>query len=163
MSKLPDSALKYILMALTPYTEANFKLAYKPSQFFNDLDRISSNKKYSRSHWKNTFYKAKKAGLIDLGTNKAPYLTGRGTALLELYRPKHFDKDVELMVVFDIPENEASKRQALRRILKQLSFTQVQRSVWTSQYDNRDYLLTEIHWLNIADYVRIYEVAKLDI
>ena len=160
MGKLSDSALKYILLALVPYSEPNLKLAFSPNRFFNDLDKIDMKKRYSRSHWQNTYYKAKKAGLIDVKPDAKPYLTGRGKALLELYNPKKLENS-QLMVVFDIPEEKATKRQALRRALTQLSFEQVQRSVWVTKYDCKAYLSTEISWLGIEEYVQIYEVVKL--
>ena len=160
MSTLPDSALKYLLKALIPYSEANLKLSFSPGSFFADLEKIDAKKRYSRGHWQNTYYKAKKAGLIDTN-GTTPYLTSRGKAVLDLYKPKHFANNAQLMVIFDIPETQASKRRSLRRTLQKLSFTQVQRSVWISSYDSRDYLASELAWLGIDEYVQIYEVSKL--
>lgn len=158
MSKT-DSALKYILLALVPYTEPNMKLAYSPNRFFNDLEKISQGRNYSRSHLKNTFYKAKQAGLIDT-IGEVPRLTGRGESILKLYQPSKLTGS-QLMVIFDIPETQASKRQAFRRTLLKLHFRQVQRSVWVTEYDHKDYLKTELIWLGIQDYVQVYEVVKL--
>ena len=160
MSTLPDSALKYILMALVPYTEANMQLSFSPNLFFNDLEKIDTRKHYSRKHWQNTYYRAKSANLIDTKKNQAPQLTGRGKALLDLYFPKKL-QNTQLMVIFDIPEKDASKRRALRRVLKKLHFLQIQRSVWTTEYDCRSYLQSEIAWLNLERYIHIYEVKKI--
>lgn len=158
MNGKQDSALKYILLALIPYTEQNLKLAYSPNRFFDDLEKISSNKQYSQSHLKNTFYNAKKAGLIDT-TDKTPRLTSRGESVLKLYQPVKLENS-QLMVIFDIPETEAVKRQAFRRALVKLQFRQVQRSVWITEYDHKDYLKTELIWLGIEQYVQVYEVVK---
>jgi DNA-binding transcriptional regulator PaaX len=161
MGKLPDSALKYVLMGLlVPYSEANLKLSFKPNLFFNDLEKIDAKKQYSRKHLQNTYYKAKKAGLIDVDAKKRPFLTGRGKAMLALYSPAKLEKS-ELMVIFDIPEQLSSKRRALRRTLQECRFRQVQRSVWITQYDCKDYLLSELAWLGIGEYVQMYEVVKL--
>jgi DNA-binding transcriptional regulator PaaX len=161
MGKLPDSALKYILKALlVPYSEPNLKLSFKPHLFFNDLEKIEAKKQYSRKHLQNTFYRAKKAGLIDVDAQKRPFLTSRGKAILELYQPKVL-QDAELMVIFDIPEQLASKRRALRRTLGHFQFQQIQKSVWVTRYDCKDYLLSEIAWLGITEHVRIYEVVSI--
>ncbi len=160
MASKNDSALKYLLLALVPYSEPNLKLAYKPNLFFDDLEHIAARKRYSKSHLKNTFYKAKQAGLVDVD-NGYVRLTSRGEAVLKIYEPKKLPGS-QLMVIFDVPEAHLAKRQAFRRTLKRLEFRQVQRSVWVSEYDYKDYLKTEVIWLGIAEYVEIYESLRID-
>jgi hypothetical protein len=159
MNGKQDSALRYILLALIPYTTPNLKLAYKPNLFFNDLECIDTRKRYSRSHLQNTFYKARSAGLIDTDSGSVR-LTGRGEAVLKLYEPEKLAES-QLMVIFDIPEALNAKRQAFRRTLKRLGFRQVQRSVWVSEYDYKDYMKTEVMWLGIGEYVEVYEALKI--
>jgi len=61
------------------------------------------------------------------------------------------------MLVFDIPEDERHKRDRLRLLLRELSFEQVQKSVWTSENDHRDYIRAEIHDFGLDEYVQLYE------
>lgn len=67
------------------------------------------------------------------------------------------------MVIFDIPEYSALLRRRLRRLLKVLRFIQVQKSVWITEYDHRDVLGQAVKEMDLADYVEIYECAKLPI
>lgn len=44
------------------------------------------------------------------------------------------DNDISV-VVFDIPESQQSFRKSLRRLLKEIGFIQIQKSVWISPFD----------------------------
>ena len=65
------------------------------------------------------------------------------------------------MVIFDIPEVNKYKRQQLRLLLKQLEFKQVQKSVWVSQKDSREYLNAEIKRLNLNKDVLLFECHSI--
>lgn len=159
--ELPESALKYILEAFIPYTDANIKLAFKPAWFFRDLERIDRNRRYKKETLKKAYYKAVKANLIELDDKGVPRLTTKGQVYLKPFRPKRL-KGSKLMVIFDIPEVQRSKRNHLRLLLVELKFKQVQKSVWVSDYDSREYLQEEIRVYKLAQYVEIYEAKKLN-
>jgi DNA-binding transcriptional regulator PaaX len=159
-SKLPESALTYILEGLLPYTTANLKLAFKPNLFFNDLEKISRKKHQTL---RNAYYKAQKQGLIELDHEGIPQLTSKGRRHIVPYAPKHQPKGACLMVAFDIPEAERWKRRHLRLLLKELSFTKVQQSLWISHYDHREYLTAEIKQHGLEKFVVVYEATKLRI
>ena len=154
MSRLANSALKYLLLTV----------ASSPSCSVNELyDRLRngrSDRVYSLRHIQNTYYQARKAGLIDTDSQKRLFLTGRGQALVSLYQPQKLENG-QLMVIFDIPEQLASKRRSLRRTLQDLKFRQVQLSVWVTEYDHKDYLMSELAWLGIGEYVQMYEAVRL--
>lgn len=161
MSKLPDSALVYILKGLAlSLSEANVKLSFKPGLFFDDLEKVSTKKRLSL---KNSYYKAIKNNLIELDVQGFPRLTNKGRKKLQLYEPKKLSNSAQLMVVFDIPEDERYKRRHLRTLLRELSFNKVQQSVWVSDYDCKDYLAAEIKNYHLQKYVVIYEVDRLKI
>ncbi|MBW3569421.1 CRISPR-associated endonuclease Cas2 [Candidatus Parcubacteria bacterium] len=161
MSKLPDSALVYILKGLAvPLSEANVKLSFKPGLFFNDLEKISAKKRQSL---KNSYYKAIKSKLIELDDQGFPRLTSKGRKKFQLYEPKKLSNSAKLMVVFDIPEDERHKRRHLRTLLKELYFNKIQQSVWVSSYDCKDYLAAEIKNYNLQKYVFVYEADQLKI
>lgn len=152
------SATVYLLEALVPYSDANLKLLFKPHLFFYELERRSVYKKRS---FQNAFYKLKREGMIEF-IGGAPYLTELGQAKLKLYNPDKLTGSC-LMVIFDIPEEERTKRQKLRLLLRELKFSHVQHSVWVSEYDSRKYLKAEIKDLRLEPYVKIFESHELTI
>lgn len=156
--ELPQSALVYVLKGLVPYTEANVKLAFKPNLFFNDLEKISSRR---RTALQNAYSRGKKRKLIEFDNYGVPRLTELGLKQLNRFEPKHLGLSARLMVIFDIPEVQAWKRQHLRRLLRELKFQQIQKSVWMSEYDYREALLEEIDNLKLHRYVQTYEASKI--
>lgn len=155
--ELPNSCLRYILEGLIPYTKANMKLTFRPHQFFNDLEKISKRKERSL---RNAFYKATKQGFIEAGDDGIPRLTKKGRAAIKPYRPKIL-KNAKLMVIFDIPEIASWKRRHIRLLLKELSFQQIQKSVWESEYDHREYLTAEIRNLKLENCIKVYEAVPI--
>ncbi len=151
------SSRQLLLEALIPYTEANIKLAFKPSLFFSDLEKAS---RYKQRSLQNSFYKLKKQGFIEFGQDGQPYVTDKGMAQLQLYRPKKI-KDAHIMVIFDIPEEDRNKRNQLRALLRQLRFVKTQQSVWMTKYECRQYLTAEIERLDLKDYVKVFESRQL--
>jgi DNA-binding transcriptional regulator PaaX len=147
-----------MLQALIPYTEANIKLVFKPNAFFNDLEKITQTK---RRTLRNVYYRAKKEGLIALDDNNIPRLTEKGQRRVRRYNARHLGPNARLMVIFDIPEAEAWKRQYLRRLLKELNFRLVQKSVWVSEFDHRELLMAEREQYGLQDCMQIFEAVHL--
>ena len=140
MTRQPRSALEYVLLALIPYTKANFKLAYKPNQFFNDLELAS---RYKRKTLQNALSHAKNKGLISV-TFDGIELTAAGRKKVKRFTGVKLKHNVYLMVIFDIPELMAGRRQKLRLLLRELQFHQTQKSVWISNFDYRDVLIDAV-------------------
>lgn len=154
------TALGYVLEGLIPFTEANMKLAFSPNRFFDELDRIRG-KKYKRQSVRNAYYSARRAGLIEIGDDGIPRLTERGRMRVTPYQPGRLAGGAQLFVIFDIPEAERRKRLRFRRVLRELGFQQVQKSVWTTSLDHRRYLRAEIEYSDLGEYVQIYEAVRL--
>ena len=148
-----NSSTKYILSGLVPFTDANLKLAFKPNLFFNDLAKISGRKEATL---RNEFYRLKAKGYFKVSDYKHIELSDKAILELQRYQPQQLTNAV-LMVIFDIPEVERSKRNYLRITLRQLKFEQVQKSVWVTKYECRDYLNNEIKLNNLQQYIHIYE------
>lgn len=158
--KLPNNALRHVLMALIPYTEANLKLAFKPNEFFNDLDRIDrAEKRYARSSLRSAYYQAISQGYLEI-LDGQPFLTDKGTESLAPYQPKQLENSC-ILVIFDIPETKRHKRQIFRRLLRELKFQQVQKSVWKCGFECRDILAAEITYLRIEPHVEIFEAVEI--
>ncbi len=159
----PNPALIYIIKGLIPYTGENISLAYKPSVFFNELERIIDREekhKISRKSIEATYYRAKRDGYFRVTSEKKVVLDESAHHYLELYEPSQL-KGAKLLVTFDIYETERHKRAQLRQLLRVLKFNHVQKSVWTSDYDGRKALLAELEKLELQSNVNIYEAYKL--
>lgn len=159
MAKLSDTT-KHILEAFVPYEEENALLSFNPSVFFNHLEKKTGQKKRSLQ---TAYYRSIKNGLIELDDKRIPRLTSMGRKKICLYKPMRLKLGAHLIVIFDIPERERYKRQQLRTLLKELSFRQIQKSVWETKYDYKEYLRTEIAKLNLQEHVRIYEAAAVEL
>lgn len=158
MKREPEhSALQYVLLALVPYSRSNMQLVFKPNYFFNELEKISN---LERKKLQRAYYYAIGHGYAEL-EDDATLLTQKGRAKIAPYLAKKLGKDAYLMVVFDIPEAERSKRRILRNYLKHRGFTQVQRSVWISKMDYKSELKQLVDDLMINDCVEIFESARV--
>ena len=85
MQMKEKSATHYVLKALIPYTGPNLKLAYKPNQFFNDLERIDKIKKQNA---RNAFSRSIKKGLVKIDDAGIPHLTDKGLRQLAPFESK---------------------------------------------------------------------------
>lgn len=149
---------KYLLKALIPYSKANMQLAFKPNAFFNELEKKD---RINERSLRSAFYRAEKKGLLTMDADGIPRLTFKGIAATKTYRPSKLDNNAHLLLIFDIPESERTKRDHLRALLRELSFKKIQQSVWASKYDHRQYLAAEIKEYGLENYVVVYEAAKL--
>lgn len=151
------SSTHYVLSALMPYTEANLKLSFVPKRFFADLARLE---RIEENTLRNAYHRAIKKGLIIIDPSGTPRLSDKGHRKLAPYQSKEL-KGAELMVIFDIPERFRFKRDRLRLTLREFGFTQIQKSVWTSTSDSREYLHSELDELKLRPHVQVYECRKL--
>ena len=159
MKKL-SPATKYVLKALIPYSKANLMLTFRPNNFFHELSKLD---KRDYSAYKSAYYRAIKNGLVVLDADNIPRLTEKGHNEIQEYKPTKLGKDAYLVVIFDIPEDKRENRNHLRSLLKELSFSKIQQSVWASRYDHRELLKAEISEYGLQDDVIVYEALKLDI
>lgn len=147
------SSLSYIIEAFIPYTDANLKLAFRPNAFFNELEkRGHMNAASARS----AYYEAKRRELITFDEQRTPHLSEKALTLLETRPAALLPSDKKCMVIFDIPEEYANKRRQLRTLLKELKFTQEQRSVWICSADHSAIVLDLIRELSLQPYAKIY-------
>ncbi len=151
---------KYLLQAFIPFTDANVRLSFKPSSFFYELEKKGRVKERSL---RSAYYRAQQNGLLEIDQDGIPRLTAKGRAAAKVYTSSKLPKATRLLVIFDIPESERSKRDHLRSLLRELSFVKIQQSVWASKYDHREYIAAEIAEYDLEKYVAVYEAARLTI
>ncbi|MBW3569189.1 CRISPR-associated endonuclease Cas2 [Candidatus Parcubacteria bacterium] len=162
LQKKYRSSTDYILKSLIPYSEPNIKLAYKPNQFFDDLEKLDG-WQAKRKSLRTSYYRAIKKGLLEIDETGIPRLTEKGKNKIKVYKPKKLGKNARILVTFDIPEVEKRKRERLRVLLRELYFKQVQKSVWETEYDVIDYLKAEIEEKRLQPYVNVYESLKINL
>lgn len=128
-----------------------------------------------RERYFNMLLKLKRDGLIyEVRRNKRKRLfriTRKGriklallsrviTALPSLVFYKKEKGERVVIVVFDIPEKERVKRDWLRRVLQEMSFSMIQRSVWMGKVKLPKNFFDDLLSLKIVQYVEIFEVTK---
>lgn len=158
VTKKYKSATHYVLSSLMPYTEANLKLVFLPRRFLADISKLE---RFKDKTLRNAYYKCVKDGLVEIDDlDGKPVITENGLKLLAPYVSKTLPSSM-LMIIFDIPEVDRYKRTQLRVLLKQLEFKQIQKSVWASNKDSREYLKAEIKRLELQYSVKVFESREL--
>jgi DNA-binding transcriptional regulator PaaX len=66
------------------------------------------------------------------------------------------------LVVFDVPERERWKRDAIRYHLQEIGFYEVQRSTFVFPYECRDTIDKIVRLVECEDYVRYGELSRFD-
>lgn len=151
------SALVYVLIALIPYSKPNLLLAYKPGLFFRELEKVS---KYKESTLRAAYSRAYQQKLIERNDNLAQ-LTTKGRLKIAGFVAEKLEGNAQLMIIFDIPEDQSSKRQKLRKIFKEWQIVQIQKSVWVTGKDYREELKNLVAEMDLYGYVELYECARL--
>jgi hypothetical protein len=155
--KQPRTAIQYLLMGLVPYSRQNLKLVFAPHEFMNDLEKIA---RVRRRTLQAALYRAEKRGFVE-HTEQGPRLTTKGLAAVKPFLGSKLKGNVKLMVIFDIPEAESTKRRLIRKYLKEFEFEPIQKSVWQSDYDFREEIAQIIDEFGLGAYVKLYECAAI--
>lgn len=144
---------KYLLESLIPIK--------KTAQQRSELIRaVADANGISVQSLHNSFSRAIRKGLIKINDDGSPELTQKGHHVVAPFIAPTLRNSV-LMIIFDIPEADRRKRDHLRTLLKELSFTQVQKSVWVTKYDHREYIKAEISALHLEKDVQLLEAKSL--
>ncbi len=151
------TALSFILHALIPYTQENVMLVFRKNQFLFELEKASG---YKQQTLNRAWTKAKQQGLI-VEKDKVLKITQEGLRKIQPLIAKKLAKDVQLMIIFDIPEHQAYLRRRLRSVLREWHFVQVQKSVMVSQFDYKDSLAQLIDELELTGFVQLFETYRL--
>ncbi len=147
------SATSYVVESLIPFTDANLKLAFSPSRFFQELAKSSDT---NADQLRRAYYRAKDSGIVK-------YIDGHfaidedylATIIQHTTTPQLPDNE-SMLVIYDIPEEVAHKRQELRGLLRELEFVQVQKSVWQTSKNCLAPVLAMIAKLKIEPYVQVF-------
>jgi len=113
-------------------------------------------------------YRLRRDGLIEKKPKRDSrgllLLTRRGKEWISAILPqktyaKQEDTTIKI-VMFDVPEVQKRKRAWLRRVLRDLDFRMLQKSVWVGKAKIPQDLLHDLHKLDLLDHVEIVAVTK---
>ena len=178
---LKDGTVDFITMQeailKSGYGATSGRIQYEVRKIKRDRGRrtIESEEKIKiLGRYRTMLSKLKRDGLIQnegRGRLSLLNITSKGLAKLKvLKRQKKFlfpapiyekeKGDQVIIVIFDIPESEKSKRNWLRSVLKNLNFEMVQKSVWIGKTKIPKLFLEDLGTLKIIEFVEIFEVSK---
>lgn len=116
--------------------------------------------KRRRNSFYSTLYRMRREGLIELKNGKwFTTVLGKKAAAEKSVYQREADSTVKI-VIFDVPEETASKRAWLRSALKNLGFKMLQKSVWMGKVKVPERFMKELREKNLLDYVEILAVTK---
>jgi DNA-binding transcriptional regulator PaaX len=148
----------YILKALIPYSRENIKFSFQRNEFFKEL---SKKQQISEAAVRNSVQRAINKSLIKIDESGIPRLTQKGYRTLAPFTSKKL-RGAKLMVAFDIPESKRRQRDHFRLVLREFYFRPLQKSVWTTNLDCKEYIQTEINQLNLNKEIKIFEARELN-
>jgi hypothetical protein len=140
---------------------------------FDEMERNS--KKFSKKKINNALGNIKRQKLIKIIKNKdgkfVVKLTNKGSMRVKKYsfetlkikKPEKWDGKWRIFI-FDIPTNPAIMNQArevLRKKIKDLGFSQMQKSVWVYPYECEDELLFIAEMFGVQKYIEIITGDKV--
>ncbi|MDP4000749.1 MAG: hypothetical protein Q8P83_00715 [bacterium] len=134
--------------------------------------RIVGRKKYNGRQLYGSLYNLKKSGYISMkqeGDKTIIKMTKRGIEKnlkfnlekLKIKKQTSWDKKWRI-VIFDIPENRKTNRNALSFKLKEIGFKPLQKSVWICPYPCEDEIDFIKEMYEIRPYVRIITADSID-
>ncbi|GEM_PF-795492 len=97
------------------------------------------------------------------GRNTPWTITKNGIKKLQRKQPAPYESvaaKLPTIVSYDIPERQKRERHWLRRVLGELRFTMVHRSVWIGNVLIPEQFLVELKFKGLMHYVHILEVSK---
>lgn len=155
-----------MLIILISAFETNQKLSFNLHYFlkhsFSDYNRRQRN--YYQAFYYLLRYKFLEKKLIQNVESFTITKKGKYKALKYIIKNKPQKKwDGKLrLIIFDIPEEIAYKRQRFRENLQLLGFKYLQKSAWLCPYDIRKELGIIVDYLNIREYVEFMVIEKLE-
>lgn len=145
--------------------DAFFPRNYPEARFWRDLLGLGDDYEFSRGSFSRTLSVLNKDGLImRFGSRKKASwkVTKKGRKYLDLVSKKRFSlqEDGKIrLVVFDVPEEDRTKRRWLRGRLTELNYTPIQRSVWIGKTILPKQFLADLIELGVSRCVHIFDVV----
>lgn len=117
-----------------------------------------------------TLSRLKKKGLLEnknglwRTTGKGKDYIGNKRKKLQIFsRDKARNRKKDLVIIFDIPEDNRSKRDRLRDMLQMLDFKYLQKSVWIGPSPLPKEFIEYLNQNNILKFIKFFKVKEEDI
>lgn len=144
-----------------------FPAKYPEARFWRSLLGSPPSRRFSRRSFSALLSQLRAQGLVRrLGTNrKATWkITSRGNTYLrdqKRQKPVEPKRDgIQRLVIFDIPEKEKPKREAIRRKLITIGYTRLQKSVWVGEFPLPTDFVGFVDALNLGERVHIFSIRE---
>lgn len=169
VSDIVDSLLKFSIVSgvITAGLVApnSIQVLEKPAQTY--LKKIDSRKR--EREFRKILRYMKNTGLVEGDYEHGLQLTDKGRERAEkveigelvVTRPKHWDKKWRI-ILYDVPEDQKTGRDAMTRKLKELKFYQLQKSVWVCPFECREEIEMVAAIYEIDKYVTYLETNYID-
>ncbi len=157
----------FLVIAFSPYFTSLSGYEYRLRQLHKERTRMEYTAK-EKMKFHNLIHRLKKDKLIKKDENNFS-LTPKGLQLLKslknkilpsIYEYNQNEEDCIKIITFDIPEKYRSKRDWLRRVLTNLEFVMVQKSVWFGKSKLPENLLNDLKKLEMLPYIKIFSINK---
>lgn len=162
-----------LLTILTDYS-GGYKLMrkrmYGIHEFCADSTYQTKLQKIKDQTIRTTLYRLKKSGLVE-NKSRIWKITKKGAAFLDKrlrlkllhFQPISKSKKKDIIIIFDIPENERKKRNWLRNELKSLGFMLIQKSVWLGPSPLPKEFIKYLNKIDIVPHLRFFRVNEDDL
>ncbi len=140
-----------------------FPAKYPEARLWRSLLGLDSTYQFRRETFSALLCRLRAQGLIQRkGTPRSGRwsITERGEQVLSIIRTPALPRadGIRRLVIFDIPERERKKRDAIRLDLLAAGFRQLQKSVWHAERPLPDDFLELLDALNVRPHVHIFSV-----
>lgn len=130
------------------------KVKFTKKEFKNALNNLKRQKFIKIINEKSGNFKIK---LTNKGKKRVYKISLEKVAIR---RPKKWDKKWRI-VIFDVPTEYNSAREALRKKMKEFGFKQLQKSVWIHPFECEDEILFVAEVFGVEKYVEIITAEKM--
>lgn len=150
-------------------------LTSRPDTYFRVVRQIAKEwEKMNERNLREAIKRLYQSKLVDYRENKDKNISliltsdGRDRILryeidkIEIKKPAHWD-NLWRMVIFDIPEDKKSGRDALNAKLKEIGFYPMQKSVFVHPYECKDEIDFIAELFDLSPYVRFLRVRDIDV
>ncbi len=115
------------------------------------------------------FYALRRQKLVTarkIGDRFEVTITAKGLAQAEIERMHQIKKQLPsgfvVLIIFDFPESERSRRNLWRRYLKWFGFVQVQKSVWQIKYDVSGAFVEFVHKVGAEEWIKVFIAREVN-
>lgn len=161
--KLMISLVEWSLLAIVDLIDKN-NGSVRSGELKGFLVNSSKNKEISSEKISKLTYDLKRSGYIRESKNSCVELTNKAKIkIIDKYSQKNKPDGKIRIVSFDIPEDMRIKRNRFRKILKNIGFKQIQKSLWACNSNQGELVEIAANDLGVSDYVAYFVVESSNI